>query len=115
MGKMVFIIDEMFKDKAMAAFESFEVQYYIAGYPDGSVIVKETFESRMNTLPSIEVKKKALKPNKPITPKVEKKDEYDRMTEYAKSLGCDNVTEAIGKMNGARNFKKQFKKEYQNS
>ncbi|WP_407324048.1 hypothetical protein R5O24_02895 [Tenacibaculum maritimum] len=74
MAKMVIIVDEVFRDKVLAAFESFQIQYRIAGYPNGSVVVHETFESKINSMP-VEKPKEKTTLKKVVAPIIDKRDE----------------------------------------
>ena len=83
----VLLIKEEEIKKTCELLQDFDIYYREAGYPNGSVKVKESYPSKINL--------------------------HADMQKYAKLKGYNSVSEAIGKMGGSIAFKKSFQKEFQ--
>lgn len=84
MNEIVFIINKEKSDIVKALFKKNNIPYREAGYPDGKVEVKESYNSKINI--------------------------HSKMTEFSKSLGFSDTVEAIGSMGSAIIFKRKFNK-----
>ena len=80
------IVNEEQVERAKILLEDSNINYREAGYPDGSVEVKESYPSKINLHADLE--------------------------KYARLKGYDSVVKAIGKMGGGRSFKMSFDKEF---
>lgn len=93
-------VEEKFLQMAVDALNAFDVKHTIAGYPDAEVILIERYQSRMN---SRRISKEGLN---------SRKTQYDKMHRFAVEMGCKDVTEAIVKCGGHKEFKHKFDNEY---
>ena len=98
MELVILKIEKVYINEVMNALNSFNLKYEIAGDPNGKVTLIESFESSMN--------------NKRKSGDNKKKEQYDKMNNYAVEKGYKDVTDAISKLGSPKIFIKKFKEEY---
>jgi hypothetical protein len=83
MKEIVFIINEDKRDVVRALFEQNNIPYREAGYPDGKVVVTESFNSKMNT--------------------------YTDLLTFSQGLGYTSILGAIAGVGSSYTLKKMYK------
>lgn len=87
MKRKVLLINEKQLQEAKKILDKNNINFYEAGFPNGTVQIIKKYESKMNNT-------------------------YDSLNEYAKSIGFKDVAEAISKIGSGRKFRQQFNKDF---